>query len=47
MPDDRLIAALDVQTRSEVEVRVEGLGERVGDYKGGKELSEELGGGTV
>ena len=47
MADDRLIAALDVHTRSEAEVLVQRLGESVGYYKVGMELFYALGGDMV
>ena len=47
MADNRLIAALDVHTRSEAEVLVQRLGESVGYYKVGMELFYALGGDMV
>ena len=47
MADDRLIAALDVHTRSEAEVLVQRLGESVGYYKVGMELFYALGGESI
>ena len=47
MADDRLIAALDVHTRSEAEVLVQRLGESIGYYKVGMELFYALGGDMV
>lgn len=44
MADDRLIAALDVSTRTEAEALVRRLGERVGYYKVGMELFYAQGG---